>query len=179
MKLIMNCQQNHKHQSRSHSRGHRRAAAGMCAVAFAAIPTVVNAAPVPELDAQTQQTMIDAINDEYHAHAVYSAVIEKFGEVRPFANIVHSEARHIDLWKALFTKYGLPIPPDTFAGNVNAPDTIQAACEAGVAGEIVNVSMYDRFLSFVKQADLRAAFTQLRHVSQNNHLRAFQRCANR
>jgi hypothetical protein len=177
MKLIMNCQQNHRHQSRS--RGHRRGGVGICTVAFDTMPTAVNAAPVPELDAQTQQAMIDAINDEYHAHAFYSAVIEKFGEIRPFANIVHSEARHIDLWKGLFTKYGLPIPPDTFAGNVNAPDTIQAACEAGVEGEIANVAMYDQFLSFVQQPDLRAAFTQLRHVSQNNHLRAFQRCANR
>jgi rubrerythrin len=79
----------------------------------------------------------------------------------------------------LFTKYGLTIPPDTFASNVNAPDTIQAACEAGVEGEIANVAMYDQFLSFVQQPDLRAAFTQLRHVSQNNHLRAFQRCVNR
>jgi hypothetical protein len=39
--------------------------------------------------------------------------------------------------------------------------------------------MYDRFLEFVQEADLRAAFTQLRHVSQNHHLPAFQRCAGR
>lgn len=120
--------------------------------------------------------MIDAIKDEYQARAFYSAVIEKFGPVRPFTNIVQAEDRHVQLWHALFSQYGIPVPEDTFAGNVQAPDTLLAACQAGVEGEIANVKMYDQFLEFVQEPDLRAAFLQLRHVSQNNHLQAFQRC---
>jgi|GEM_PF-6427211 hypothetical protein len=38
------------------------------------------------------------------------------------------------------------------------------------------VKMYDNFLSFVQEPDLKAAFTQLRQVSQNKHLPAFERC---
>jgi hypothetical protein len=151
---------------------------GLCAVAIATTPanthTVAHATP----DATTQQAMVEAINDEYQARAFYNAVLEKFGNVRPFSNIVHSENRHVQLWNTLFTQYGLPIPEDTFAGNVEAPDTLNAACQMGVEAEIANVKMYDNFLSFIKEPDLRAAFTQLRHVSQNNHLRAFERCVN-
>jgi rubrerythrin len=138
-----------------------------------------NAVPNTQLDARTQQAMIDAINDEYHAHAFYTAVIEKFGPVRPFTNIVRAEERHAQLWNRLFARYGLSVPEDTFAGNVEAPDTLEAACQMGVEAEIANVQMYDNFLSFVQEPDLRAAFIRLRTVSQNHHKPAFERCASR
>ncbi|ESA38171.1 hypothetical protein N836_32595 [Leptolyngbya sp. Heron Island J] len=131
------------------------------------------------LDDRTQQAMIDAINDEYQARAFYTAVIEKYGNVRPFSNIVQAEERHAQRWYTLFARYGLSVPEDTFAGNVEAPETLQAACEMAVAAEIANVQMYDSFLEFVKEPDLRATFTQLRNVSQNNHKPAFERCVSR
>ncbi|MEM8830519.1 MAG: hypothetical protein AAGE96_14350 [Cyanobacteria bacterium P01_G01_bin.19] len=37
----------------------------------------------------------------------------------------------------------------------------------GVEAEIANVKMYDRFLDFIQERDLRDTFTQLRYVSQN------------
>lgn len=152
---------------------------GLGLVAIAVAPMSISATPNTQLDAQTQQAMIDAIHDEYRARALYTAVIDKFGAVRPFSNIVRAEDRHASLWNTLFTQYGLPIPTDSFAGNITVPDTFQAACRLGVEAEIANVAMYDRFLVFVQQPDLRAAFTQLRQVSQERHLPAFQRCVNR
>ncbi|VEP13080.1 conserved hypothetical protein [Hyella patelloides LEGE 07179] len=38
--------------------------------------------------------------------------------------------------------------------------------------------MYDNFLYFVEEDDLRAAFTQLRQVSETKHKVAFERCLN-
>ncbi len=130
------------------------------------------------LGESTQQAMIEAINDEYRAHAFYSAVIDKFGAVRPFANIVQSEANHINRWQSLFAQYGMTVPPDTFAGQMSAPNTLAEACQAGADAEVANVAMYDRFLGFVTEPDLRAAFTQLRQVSEERHLQAFIRCLN-
>ncbi|MGB5769881.1 MAG: hypothetical protein WBM32_08435 [Crocosphaera sp.] len=46
----------------------------------------------------------------------------------------------------------------------------------GVEGEIANVQMYDKFLEFVQESDLRAAFTKLCGVSENRHKVAFERC---
>jgi hypothetical protein len=136
----------------------------------------VKALPQTSLDSKTQQAMVDAINDEYRARAFYQAVMEKFGSVRPFSSIVRSENNHINLWINLFAKYGIAVPTDSFAGNVKVPDTLKAACQMGVKTEIDNVEMYDRFLGFVTQPDLKAAFTQLRQVSQERHLPAFERC---
>jgi hypothetical protein len=130
------------------------------------------------LDVKTQQAMIEAINDEYHARAFYNAVIDKFGEIRPFSNIVHAEARHAERLSQLFNQYGLPIPEDSFAGKVEAPDTIKEACQMGVDGEIANVQMYDKFLNFVQEQDLKAVFTRLQEVSETRHKVAFERCLN-
>ncbi|WP_421654351.1 ferritin-like domain-containing protein [Leptothermofonsia sp. ETS-13] len=173
---------NHYHKANRIRSRQRWAIAGACTTTLALFSpmfqTAIGSAST-SLDKPTQQAMIDAINDEYQARTLYAAVINKFGRVRPFSNIVTAEDRHVMLWNDLFTRYGLPIPEDKFAGAVEAPETLEAACQMGVTAEIANVEMYDHFLTFVKEPDLRAAFTQLRHVSQENHLPAFQRCLDR
>jgi hypothetical protein len=141
--------------------------------------SAINAQPVlskESLDEKTQQAMIDSINDEYHARAFYNAVIEKFGEVKPFTNIVKSENNHVNLWVNIFGRYNLPIPSDSFANNIKAPETLEEACKMAVEAEIANVKMYDNFLTFVEQPDLKIAFSRLREISQERHLPAFQRC---
>ncbi|MDB9503357.1 DUF2202 domain-containing protein [Spirulina major CS-329] len=131
------------------------------------------------LDAQTQAAMIAAIEDEYHAHAFYTAVIEKYGDVRPFTNIVQAEERHAARLQALFEQYGLPVPPDTFAGTVVAPQSVAAACALGIEAEIANVQLYDEFLTWVSEPELRDLFSQFRRVSSEKHQRAFDRCQQR
>ena len=41
-----------------------------------------------------------ALDDEYRAEAIYDAVMQKFGEVRPFINIIEAERRHAAMAKA-------------------------------------------------------------------------------
>lgn len=168
----------HRCQKRQKWSGNLWAISGLCTVAFTTISVNVSAVANTTLDARIQEAMVAAIQDEYQARAFYSAAIEKFGNVRPFSNIVQAEERHAQMWKSLFAKYDLPIPEDTFAGKVEVPDTLNAACQMGVEAEIANVKMYDNFLSFIDIPDLKATFIQLRNVSQNNHLRAFERCSN-
>lgn len=144
-----------------------------------ALPNSLKVRAEISLNDQTKQAMIDAINDEYQARAFYNAVMQKFGSIRPFSNIVQAEDNHVNLWMNLFTQYGMTIPEDTFAGKMSVPDTLKAACQMGIDIEIDNVKMYDRFLQFVTQSDLKAAFSRLRQISQERHLPAFQRCVNR
>lgn len=141
-------------------------------VAVAAAPAVAAA-----LDAQTRQALTEAINDEYQARALYQAVIAKFGGMRPFVNTVQAETQHAEELRALLVAYKLPVPADAYAGKAQAPATIQEACTIAVRAETKNVAMYDRFLKFVKEPDIVAAFTRLRDASANRHLPAFQRCA--
>ncbi|MEA5599187.1 DUF2202 domain-containing protein [Rivularia sp. UHCC 0363] len=142
-----------------------------------ATPMLVDDRSLP--DERTRQAMRAALDDEYKAKAFYTAVIKKFGEVRPFSNIVHAEGRHTRRWQTLFSQYGLPVPADSYVGQVEAPGTLAAACEMAIASEVANVQMYDEFLEFVTEPNLRDTFSQLRYVSQNNHKPAFERCAQR
>lgn len=166
----------HQHRKQRRLNHHSAVATGLAVIATTNLVSQPISASNTNLNTKTQQAMIDAINDEYQARAFYKAVIDKFGQVRPFINIVQSENRHVQLWTRLFNKYGLPIPEDTYAGKIEAPDTLKTACQMGVEGEIANVQMYDKFLEFIEESDLRAAFMQLREVSQNRHKVAFERC---
>lgn len=129
------------------------------------------------LDTQTQQALIDALNDEYHAHAFYQAVIDKFGQVAPFTNILRAESAHIAAVQSLMTRYGLAIPADSYIGQVQAPATLNDALQAAVDAEKANVALYDRF-AFITQPDIQAVFAQLRNVSQTRHLPAFENALN-
>lgn len=124
--------------------------------------------------------LLEAINDEYKARATYRLVINTFGEVRPFINIVEAEGRHVEALKGLFEQYDLAIPVDDWASRVSVPDTLLEACQAGVQDEIDNAEMYDRLLEVTSDyPDVQSVLKRLQNASQNNHLPAFQRCVER
>jgi hypothetical protein len=86
----------------------------------------------------------------YRAWATYDQVIRDFGPVLPFARIREAEQRHIDALRRLFTRYGLPVPKNSWPERVRRYTTLAEACEAGVAAEIANGAMYDRLLAVTR-----------------------------
>lgn len=127
-----------------------------------------------------EDVLVEAIHDEYKARATYRHVIDKFGEIRPFVNIVEAEGRHIRALLPLFDKYGVEVPEDDWASRTEAPESILEACQVGVAAEIENGEMYERLLSLsVDYPDVHSVLTQLQRASVENHLPAFQRCVER
>lgn len=124
--------------------------------------------------------LTEAINDEYKSRATYRAVIDKFGEIRPFINIVEAEGRHVDALLPLFAKYNFAIPEDDWGSRVEAPATILEACQLAVEDEIENAEMYERLLgSTIDYPDVQAVLKKLQRASEENHLPAFQRCVER
>lgn len=127
-----------------------------------------------------EQALIEALDDEYKACASYAHVINIFGEIRPFINIIEAEKRHIQALLPLFKKYGFNIPEDSWDKRVETPNSILEACQAGVEDEIENAEMYNRLLAATKDyADVQQVFKNLQRASQENHLPAFQRCVER
>ncbi|HUH37118.1 MAG TPA: DUF2202 domain-containing protein [Spongiibacteraceae bacterium] len=118
----------------------------------------------------------EALDDEYMACSTYDQVIQDFGEVAPFSNIRDAERRHITSLLALYKRYGLPVPENTWSGRVDRYPSLLAACQAGVAAEIANGGMYERLLSVIEKPDIRRVLTHLQAASQQRHLPAFQRC---
>lgn len=127
-----------------------------------------------------EQALVEALDDEYKACATYLRVIDLFGEVLLFINIIEAEKRHIQALLPLFRKYGFSIPEDLWVNKVEAPSSILEACQIGVEAEIENAEMYDRLLAVTKDyADVQQVFKNLQRASQENHLTAFQRCVER
>ena len=119
-----------------------------------------------------------ALNDEYHAWAVYQQVSVDFGGVRPFANIIASEATHITRLETLYTTYGVPLPAtNPWVGQAPRFASVSAACTVGVDAEIVNVNLYTRLMDSTARADILLVYQQLQAASRDSHLPAFQRCA--
>ena len=132
------------------------------------------------LTQEVQDALKETLFDEYKARATYQKVINTFGNIRPFSNIIGSEVQHANAILNLYKKYGLTAPSDPWnASKLPAFSSVQAACQAGVQAEVDNAAIYDRLLQLNLPDDIRAVFVNLRDASEDNHLQAFQRCASR
>jgi len=134
--------------------------------------------PVGSLPDEVKHVLDEAINDEYKALTAYEGIIAQFGTVRPFSMIKGAEEQHIASLKALYDKYGLEVPANDWAGKIEVPDSIQEACQLGVDAEIANADLYKTTLlpAAASYPDISLVFTNLMNVSQQKHLRAFERC---
>jgi hypothetical protein len=130
------------------------------------------------LDQRTRDALVAALDDEREAQATYQAVLDRFGQVMPFRNIIRAEQRHEAMLLPLFEKYGVPVPENAWKGKkLTAPETLEAAYQQGIAFEKENAALYTGFLTFVKEPDIRSVFEHNRGASEDNHLRAFERFA--
>jgi len=131
-----------------------------------------------KLDEKTQNALIAALQDERRAQATYQAVLGKFTNARPFANVIEAERQHEAFLLPLFAKYGVTIPRNEFdPSKVEVPASLVEACKVGVSAENENIALYDGFMQFVKEADIKEVFTRLQSASRDNHLPAFTRCS--
>ncbi len=150
------------------------------AFAAALVPSAFAATPLSQ---EAQDALAAGIADEYRAEAFYAAVIEKFGEVRPFVNIIRAEQTHSAALTAVMQTYGIDPGANTLLGDpaiaASVPATLAEACAIGVQAEMDNQNLYDGKLipATADYPDIRVVFENLRDASQNNHLPAFQRCA--
>ena len=119
-----------------------------------------------------------AILDEYHAEAVYSRVLEDFGNVIPFANVVHAEARHSESIARVYRNHEMAVPDDPWhRDNVPRFRSVPEACAAAAVEEEKNIAMYDELLRMELPDDVRRVFTTNRLASLEAHLPAFRVCA--
>ena len=130
-------------------------------------------------DIMLAEVLNEALLDEYKARDLYRKIIDTFGAVRPFINIVEAEQRHIDALLPLYEKYDIPLPPEPDPQQIAVPDTLLKACEMGVAAEIENLTMYDRLIEMTDLRDVVEVLQRLQAASRDNHLPAFQRCVER
>ena len=129
--------------------------------------------------ADLEEILRDALEDERKAEATYAAVIEKFGEVRPFIIIIDAERRHSAAIERQMTRLGFAIPANHWEGKGEAPATLVEACSMAVEAEIENIALYDRLLPAIADDVVRQVLQNLQDASRDNHLPAFRRCLER
>lgn len=126
-----------------------------------------------------RKILLDALEDEYKAEAAYAAVLTRFGDVRPFSNIVGAERRHSTAIARQLERLGHAVPASQFMGTIEAPATLAEACSAAIKGEIENIALYDRLLPGLLDPEVRQVLENLQRASRENHLPAFRRCLER
>lgn len=117
-----------------------------------------------------------AIQDEYAAEAEYAKIIQTYGAVRPYSNIVKAETKHIAALVPLFEANGFEVPVNDAASKVVLPASLKESYAIGVQAEIMNIDMYNRFLAQELPDSVRTVFESLKKASES-HLAAFERKA--
>ena len=132
----------------------------------------------PSFDEDTlHQVLRIAIYDEYHAYNTYLKVINQFGEIKPFVNIIQAEINHYSALMPLLEKYSVLVPTDDWYEKIEIPAKMVECCELGVAAEIANIKMYDNLLKYTSEyPDVTDVLYKLQAASYNNHLPAFRKC---
>ncbi|MBN2849847.1 MAG: DUF2202 domain-containing protein [Erysipelotrichaceae bacterium] len=121
-----------------------------------------------------EEMLTMAIQDEYLARQEYETIIDEYGQIRPFTNIIQAEVNHIEMLEPLFTAYQLSLPDDNAIDFVVLPETLEETYEIGVQAEVNNIAMYERFLEEDLPDDVKDVFERLMNASYN-HLEAFAR----
>ena len=136
---------------------------------------VVTPGNASAVDTKTADALRATLMDERRVQEYYNGVLATHGQVRPFANIVHAEARHEAAIESLMTRHGVTVPAEAPTNIPIVPATITECARLAATLERENIAMYDRFLAEVTEADIRLVFENLRAASLNNHLPAFER----
>jgi len=121
--------------------------------------------------------LVRAIEEEFGAQALYQSVLDKFGNVSPFNDIVLSEARHASALINQAQKYGIPVPEFPSIEGLSAFETVDEACQAGVDAEIADAELYDELMSFTTNSALIRVYTNLQKATLDSHLPAFEDCS--
>jgi hypothetical protein len=123
--------------------------------------------------ADLEATLTVLINDEYKARAEYVALVEMFGEVSPFTELIEAETQHISALANQFLVYGFDVPEDNGSLYAVVPATLEEAYAIGVEAEVANIALYENFLTQDLPTNIERVFTNLMNASQN-HLASFQ-----
>jgi len=154
-----------------------RSAVVMMAMAFLLPSSAAAEAAPATLDDRTKAALLEAVADERAIESYYAAVLERHGaEVMPFALAVEAERRRAAELVAVGRQFGVEVPAAAAGSDVKVPDTMKEACVAAVQAVKEKIAMYDGFLEFVTEEQVRSTFERLRTASVQRQEPAFTNC---
>lgn len=134
--------------------------------------------PVTGLNQTAKDALSKSLDNEYKLQAYYQAVINKFGNVRPFSMVIGAEAQHISVITSLDEKYGVTPVTNQWSAQSFPLGTFQNSCQTAASYEKDTVSMMNSLIPQVSSyPDITQVLSNIRDASQANHLPAFQQCS--
>ncbi len=134
--------------------------------------------PVAIISQNVKDALSKALDNEYKLQSYYQAVINKFGDKRPFSMIIGAEDQHVAVITSLDEKYGVSPIANQWSGNLPSISTFQNACQTSASYEQSTISLLNGLLPQVSSyPDITQVFTNIKEASQNSHLPAFEKCS--
>jgi len=110
--------------------------------------------------------------DEFKARAEYEAIVDEFGLVSPYTQLIQAETKHIQSLERIYDAFGFAIPADTGKDFVVLPTSLDASYQIGITAETNNIALYETYLLTDLPASIERVFTNLQRASEN-HLATF------
>ncbi len=115
--------------------------------------------------------------DEYKARAEYQAIVDQFGSVSPYVQLINAESRHIAALSRIYEAFDFALPSDTGAASVVLPSSLEAGYQIGIDAEKTNIALYATYLKTDLPDSIQRIFTNLQNASEN-HLSIFTAAKN-
>lgn len=110
--------------------------------------------------------------DEFKARAEYEAIVDEFGLVSPYTQLIQAETKHIQSLERIYDAFGFAIPADTGKDYVVLPTSLDASYQIGITAETNNIALYKTYLLTDLPASIERVFANLQRASEN-HLATF------
>lgn len=115
-----------------------------------------------------------ALRSKFKTCALYRMVLQAFGPVQPFKDLVKIEAKYRLVLAGLARRYEHPTPTDEWEGQVAIPVSFVEACEEAIQLERENDRLYTSLLEQTNDAALRRILMRMQNVSQVSHQPSFK-----
>ncbi len=138
--------------------------------ALAGMRGAVPGAALAPLSAVEISALNEAVLEEYGALNLYQSIIDQFGDVYPFSQIVQAEQQHVNVLTRQTEKYGVTVPANPGTNSGMTFTSLDEAFATAIAAEKADAALYDELKPGVTHTDLLRVFDNLKNASLNNHL---------
>jgi len=108
--------------------------------------------------------------------ATYRMILQVFGPVPPFREMLLVEQRHRTVLTGMLRKLGAAAPIDDWETRAAIPVTLIDAGEDALETAMAHAALYERLYEQMRDPAARRIFRRMRNISRDIHQPALRRC---
>jgi len=115
-----------------------------------------------------------ALRSKFRTSALYRMVLQAFGPVQPFKDLLKIEEKYKMILTGLARRYDRALPTDEWEGQIAIPVSFVEACEEAIQLERENDRLYTALLDQIDDPALCRVLMRMRNVTQVSHQPSFK-----